>query len=237
MDGLMDRFPATFAVKRFNPEVDDRPWFQEFEVEVSPSDRVLDALHEIKWRQDGTLTFRRSCGHGVCGSDAMMINGRNALACTLLMAEAGDHVVVEPIRGLPVVKDLVVDMEPFFAQYRAMAPWLVNGADPGSTERGQTPEERARYDDSTRCILCAACTTACPVSWTNGRYVGPAALVAAHRFVFDSRDQATVERLALVDHDDGVWRCRTAFSCTDACPRGIPVTETILELRRAMFLD
>lgn len=233
----MESFTATFVIRRFDPETDDAPWWQEFQVEVSPGDRVLDALHRIKWEQDGTLTFRRSCGHGVCGSDAMVINGRNALACTLLMADAGDEVVVEAVRGLPLLKDLVVDMEPFFEQYRSMAPWLVNGDDPGYTERAQTPGEHARYLASTKCVLCAACTTACPVSWANDRWVGPAALVAAHRFVFDSRDGARAERLALVDDGDGVWRCRTAFECTDACPRGIPVTETILELRRATLLE
>lgn len=235
-DPSSHRFTARFVVRRFNPEVDDAPYWQEFDVEVARDDRVLDALHEIKWRQDGTLTFRRSCGHGVCGSDAMLINGRNALACTLSMADAGVEVVVEPIRGLPVVKDLLVDMEPFFAQYRAMSPWLGGDGDSGLREQLQTPEERARIDDTTRCILCAACTTACPVSWSNGRYVGAGALVTAHRFIFDSRDGATAQRLALVDDPDGVWRCRTAFSCTDACPRGIKVTEAILEVRRATLL-
>lgn len=224
---------AVIAIKRFSPEVDDRPYWAEFTVEVAPTDRVLDALHQIKWKHDGTLTFRRSCGHGVCGSDAMVINGRNALACKLSMADAGEFVTVEPLRGLPVVKDLVVDMEPFFAQYRSVMPWLVSHQPAGYDERRQSPDERARYEASTKCILCAACTTACPVSWANDRYVGPAALVVAHRFLFDSRDDAAPERLALLDHTDGMWRCRTAFSCTEACPRDIPVTETILEIRRA----
>lgn len=225
------------VVRRFDPERDDRPYWQEFEVEAKPGGRVLDALHDVKWHQDGTLTFRRSCGHGVCGSDAMVINGRNGLACSAPLIDLGDDVILEPLRALPVVKDLVVDMEPFFAQYERVMPWLVSAEDPGYTERRQTPDEHAAYEDTAKCILCAACTTACPVSWTRPDYVGPAALVAAHRFVFDSRDGARPERLELVDHAGGVWGCRSAFSCTDACPRGIRVTEAIVELRRATILD
>jgi len=228
-------------VKRYNPDTEDKPRWQTFRVQAEPTDRVLDALHTVKWEQDGTLSFRRSCAHGVCGSDAMMINGANALACIELVRNAagpnGGKITVEPIRGLPVIKDLVVDMEPFFAQYRSVLPYLVNNDDPGYTERLQSPEERSRYDDTTKCILCAACTTSCPVFWGNSGYVGPAAIVNAHRFIFDSRDQAGDQRLDIVDQRSGVWRCRTAFSCTEACPRGIKVTQAIQEVKRAVFTD
>jgi succinate dehydrogenase / fumarate reductase, iron-sulfur subunit len=228
-------------IKRYNPDTDAKPHWQTFSVKAEPTDRVLDALHTVKWEQDGTLSFRRSCAHGVCGSDAMMINGANALACIELVKDAagprGGRVTVEAIRGLPVIKDLVVDMEPFFAQYRSVLPYLVNRDDPGYTERLQSPEDRERYDDTTKCILCAACTTSCPVFWGNSGYVGPAAIVNAHRFIFDSRDQAGNERLDLLNQRSGVWRCRTAFSCTEACPRGIKVTQAIQEVKRDVLPD
>jgi succinate dehydrogenase / fumarate reductase, iron-sulfur subunit len=225
---------VTLRIKRFDPEKDTRPHWETYQVEVEPTDRVLDALHQVRWYQDGTLGFRRSCAHGVCGSDAMVINGQNRLACVLLVRDLGSSITVEPLRGLPVLKDLVVDMDAFFAQYRKVMPWLVNEEEPGDTERLQSPEQRARFDDTTKCILCAACTTSCPIYWANESYVGPAAIVNAHRFIFDSRDEAGAERLHILDEQSGVWRCRTAFNCTDACPRGIKVTEAIQEVKRAI---
>jgi succinate dehydrogenase / fumarate reductase iron-sulfur subunit len=222
-------------VKRFNPEVDAKPHWQDFEVEVEPTDRVLDALHAVKWYHDGTLSFRRSCAHGICGSDAMVINGTNALACVKLVADVGPRITVEPIRGLPVIKDLVVDMNPFFAQYRSVLPYLINRDEPDGAERRQSPEERERFDDTTKCILCAACTTACPVFWGNSSFLGPAAIVNAHRFIFDSRDQGAEQRLEILAERSGVFRCRTAFNCTTACPRGIKVTEAIEEVKRAVL--
>jgi len=222
-------------IKRFDPERDRKPHWETYEVEVTETDRLLDALHQVRWHQDGSLAFRRSCAHGVCGSDAMVINGQNRLACVLLVRDVGRSVTIEPLRGLPVVKDLVVDMEPFFEQYRSVKPWLVNDEDPGDRERPQSPEERARYDDTTKCILCAACTTSCPVFWGNESYVGPAAIVNAHRFIHDSRDQAGEERLEILDDRSGTWRCRTAFNCTDACPRGIKVTEAIEDVKRTLL--
>jgi succinate dehydrogenase / fumarate reductase iron-sulfur subunit len=233
-----ERFTVTIKVKRFNPEVDTKPHWQAFTVEdVEGTDRVLDVLHKAKWYQDGTLTFRRSCAHGVCGSDAMVINGENGLACQVLIQDVGTDLTVEAIRGFPVIKDLVVDMEPFFAQYRSVLPYLIADDDPGYTERHQTAEERERFDDTTKCILCAACTTSCPIYWGNNTYVGPAAIVNAHRFIFDSRDQGAAERLDILNERSGVWRCRTAFSCTNACPRGIKVTEAIEEVKRAILYD
>lgn len=223
-------------LKRYNPETDKKPHWETYDVDVDPTDRVLDALHEVKWYQDGTLALRRSCAHGVCGSDAMRINGRNVLACKVLMQDVthdGGTITVEPMLGLPVQKDLIVDMEPFFAQYRQVMPFLVNN-DPlpeNGRERLQSPEDRERYDDTTKCILCAACTTSCPSFWARGEYVGPAAIVQAHRFIFDSRDQAAQERLEMLSDENGVWRCRTIFNCTEACPRGIEVTKAIGEVK------
>jgi len=226
-----------FRVKRFNPEADQGPYWGEYEVEVEPIDRVLDGLHYIKWYLDDTFAFRRSCAHGICGSDAMVINGRNRLACKVLIRNLKHPIVIEPMRGFRVLKDLIVDMEPFFAKYRAVKPYLVNDEPPPPTERLQTPEERARYDDTTKCILCGACTTSCPSYWANSAYLGPAAIVAAHRFLFDSRDRGALERLEVLNKWSGVWRCRTIFNCTDACPRGINVTKAIAQVKKALLFQ
>ena len=233
----VQKLTVHLRVKRYNPETDKRPHWQEFEVEAEPTDRVLDALHTAKWTVDGTLTFRRSCAHGVCGSDAMVINGANGLACVQLIQDVGTSISLEPIRGLPVIKDLVVDMEPFFAQYRSVLPYLINSDEPGYKERLQSPEDRERFDDTTKCILCACCTTSCPVYWGNSDYVGPAAIVNAHRFIFDSRDQGAEQRLDILNQRSGVWRCRTVFNCSECCPRGIKVTEAIAEVKRAILYD
>jgi succinate dehydrogenase / fumarate reductase iron-sulfur subunit len=223
-------------IRRFNPETDKKPWWGKYEVDMEPTDRVLDALHEVKWHQDGTLTLRRSCAHGICGSDAMRINGRNRLACKVLIKDVGRKITVEPILGLPVIKDLVVDMEPFMAHYRSVMPYLINDEPPPAIERLQSIEDRERFDDTTKCILCAACTTACPSFWAKGEYVGPAAIVQAHRFIFDSRDRASQERLNILAEPDGVWRCRTIYNCTEACPRDIQVTQAIAEVKKEMLL-
>jgi succinate dehydrogenase / fumarate reductase iron-sulfur subunit len=232
---------VTMRIRRFNPEKDQKPYWADYVLDdVESSDRVLDLLHRVKWEQDGTLTFRRSCAHGVCGSDGMRINGINRLACKVLVnvLGEGDHVKiqVEPLLGLRVIKDLVVDMEPFFEHYRQVMPYFVNDT-PVPTdgrERLQSVEDRARFDDTTKCILCACCTTACPSFWANEKYVGPAAIVQAHRFIFDSRDQAADERLKILSEPDGVWRCRTVFNCTPACPREIEVTRALGEVKLAI---
>jgi succinate dehydrogenase / fumarate reductase iron-sulfur subunit len=227
----------TLRIRRFNPQIDVRPHWEEYMIEAAPWDRVLDALIYVKDYLDGSLTLRKSCGQGICGSDAMRINGRNGLACKTLIKNlnTSQPITIEPIYGLPLIKDLVVDMEPFFKHYRDVMPWLVNFDPPPPRERLQSPEERERFDDTTKCILCAACTTSCPPYWANGKgYVGPAAIVQAHRFLFDSRDQATQERLDILSQPDGVWRCRTVYNCTEACPRGIHVTEAIGEVKRAL---
>ncbi|MBO2518472.1 MULTISPECIES: succinate dehydrogenase iron-sulfur subunit [Limnochorda] len=222
-------------IRRFNPETDTKSRMVRYEVEVEPTDRLLDALNAIKWYQDGTLTFRKSCAHGICGSDAMLINGVNRLACKVLIKDLGDRITVEPLRGFRVIKDLVVDMEPFFAAYRSVKPYLINDEPAPRTERRQSPEERERFDDTTKCILCAACTTSCPSFWANEDYIGPAAIVNAHRFLFDSRDRGAAERVDILNSKFGVWRCRTIFNCADACPRGIEVTRAIQDVKRFLL--
>ena len=233
------RAPATstanIKVLRFNSETDQEPVYRTYQVQVEPTDRVLDALNMIKWYQDGSLTYRRSCAHGVCGSDAVRINGVNRLACKVLMRDVGSDVVVEPLMGFRVIKDLVVDMEPFFAQYRSVFPYLINDDRPPERERPQSVEDREIFDDTTKCILCAACTTSCPSFWANEEFVGPAAIVNAHRFIFDSRDGGAAQRLARLNGREGVWRCRTIFNCTEACPREIKITKAIGEVKKAIL--
>jgi succinate dehydrogenase / fumarate reductase iron-sulfur subunit len=231
-------FTIQLIVSRFDPEVDEEARWESFDVEVFSTDRVLDALHKIKWEQDGSLTFRRSCAHGICGSDAMRINGRNRLACKTLIKDLDitKAIYVEAIKGLPLEKDLIVDMEPFFAAYREVKPFLIANSKPQKgKERLQSIENREIFDDTTKCILCAACTTSCPVFWTDGQYFGPAAIVNAHRFIFDSRDDSAKERLEILNDKEGVWRCRTTFNCTEACPRGIQVTQAISEVKAAVL--
>ncbi len=240
MDGKDMQLAATeidvrLRLLRFNPERDTEPHFEEYTVKAQPMERLLDCLHKIKWYQDSSLALRRSCAHGICGSDAMVINGENALACKVLVKDLKQPITVEPIRGLPVMKDLIVDMDPFFQGYLAVKPWLITDdheREP-DRERLQSPEDRARYDDTTKCILCAACTTSCPIFWADEEYVGPAAIVNAHRFIFDSRDRGGRERLEILSLKDGAFKCRTAFNCTYACPRGIKVTKAIQEVKQA----
>ena len=228
----------TLKILRYNPESDSKPHYESYTMEADPTDRVLDLLEYIKGYQDGTLTFRRSCAHGVCGSDAMRINGRNMLACKVLVQDLGtDQITIEPILGLAIKKDLLVDMEPFFESFRSVMPYFVNDKPlpEDGKERVQSIEARERFDDTTKCILCAACTTSCPSFWSDGRYVGPAAIVNAHRFVFDSRDEGAAARLEILSDQMGVWRCRTAFNCTEACPREIHVTKAIAEVKQAII--
>jgi len=222
-------------VFRYNPEKDKKPSYQTYELEAEPTDRVLDLLEHVKNYIDGTLSFRRSCAHGVCGSDAMRINGVNKLGCKVLVHDLhSKKITVEPILGLPVIKDLIVDMEPFMEHYRSVMPYFVNDENPPARERHQTQQERARFDDTTKCILCACCTTSCPSFWANEQYVGPAAIVNAHRFIFDSRDRAAAERLKILNDQFGVYPCHTIFNCTVACPREIEVTQAIGEVKKAI---
>ena len=226
---------VTLRIFRYNPEVDKKAHYENYVLEAPETDRILDLLEKVKGHFDGTLSFRRSCAHGVCGSDAMRINGRNYLACKTLVRDLGGKITVEPILGLKVIKDLIVDMDPFFDNYKKVLPYFINESPlpADGKERLQSPEQRARFDDTTKCILCACCTTSCPSFWASDDYLGPAALVTAHRFIFDSRDESASERLHVVSETSGVSRCHTVFNCTMACPREIQITKAIGELKMA----
>ena len=227
---------VTLKIFRYNPEVDKKFHYESYTLEAVETDRILDLLELVKGHTDGTLSFRRSCAHGVCGSDALRINGRNMLACKTLVRDVGDKVTVEPLLGLKGIKDLIVDMEPFFDNYKKIIPYFVNDSPlpADGKERLQSPEQRARFDETTKCILCAACTTSCPSFWGSDDYFGPAAIVTAHRFIFDSRDEAASKRLHILGETSGVARCHTVFNCTMACPREIQITKAIGEVKMAL---
>jgi succinate dehydrogenase / fumarate reductase, iron-sulfur subunit len=225
-------------ILRFNPEQDEEPAFQTFQVQAEPTDRILDLLMHVKRFEDGTLGFRKSCAHGVCGSDAMRINGKDRLACKTLVKDVaiseGATVRIEPLRHFPVKRDLIVDQEAFFAKYRAVLPFLINDEPVREKERVQLPEARERFDDATNCILCCSCYSACPVLDDHKRFLGPAALAQAFRFLEDSRDRGFEDRRAALDSADGVWACQNHFECTRACPRGIKITKHINHTKRKL---
>lgn len=220
-----------FRIKRFNPALDSRPHFEEFTIEAEPETPVLDCLHEIKWHQDGSLAFRRSCGHAICGSCAMTINGQNMLACQTLVKDIGARITVEPLRSFPVEKDLIVDLDRFYEKFYAIMPYFVNNSPPPDTERIQWPEDQELIDEAASCIMCASCTSSCPSFWADDDYIGPAALLKAYRFIFDTRDQAQKERLALINTGKGPWKCHTIFNCNEACPKDIDITNAIARLK------
>lgn len=223
-------------VQRYNPETDSESYYQEYSVEVEPNDRLLDALMKIKRFQDGSLGFRKSCAHGVCGSDAMRINGKDGLACKTLVKEVadgdGDTVTIEPLRYLPVQRDLIVDQDEFFSKYREIKPYLINDEKVESGERIQYQEERMVFDDTTNCILCASCYSSCPVIKETPGFLGPAAISQAFRFVADSRDRGAEERFKVLNRPDGVWPCENHFECTKCCPRSILITKRINQLKQ-----
>ncbi len=223
-------------IQRFNPETDSAPRFQEYSVEADPNERLLDALMTVKRFQDGSLGFRKSCAHGVCGSDAMRINGKDALACKTLIKEVatrdGDTVTIEPLRYLPVQRDLIVDQDAFFEKYRAVKPYLINDEPVAAKERIQSREQRMQFDDTTNCILCASCYSACPVLSENRAFLGPAAIAQAFRFLADSRDRGFEARLPVLDDPDGVWPCENHFKCTQCCPRSILITKRINQTKK-----
>jgi len=211
-----------FRIQRYDPDRDSKPYFKEYDVEPGPSDRMLlDALVRIK-TMDDSLSLRRSCREGVCGSDAMNINGRNGLACTTKLADLPAVVTLKPLPGLPIIRDLIVDMTQFFAQYHSVKPYVINDDPPPEKERLQSPEQREELNGLYECILCACCSTACPSFWWNpDKYVGPAGLLQAYRFIVDSRDQATNERLDDLEDPYRLFRCHTIMNCTDVCPKGL----------------
>ncbi len=211
-----------FIIERFDPDQDQKPYFKEYDIQLEPSDRMLlDALIRIK-SIDDTLALRRSCREGICGSDAMNINGKNGLACITKISELKEPVKLRPLPGLPIIRDLIVDMTQFFKQYNSIKPYLINNDPPPQTERLQSPEDRLQLDGLYECILCACCSTACPSFWWNpDKFVGPAGLLAAYRFIADSRDQAVNERLDNLEDPYRLFRCHTIMNCVDVCPKGL----------------
>ena len=228
---------VTLRIKRYNPEAGEtKGHIETYKLsDVLPTDRVLDLLNRVKWEQDGSLTYRRSCAHGICGSDAMVINGKNRLACKILAKDLPDTITVEPLKGLPTKKDLIADMEPFFKSYESVMPFQVTTHEPTGRERHQSIEDQQLIDDQAKCILCSICTTSCPSFWSNDQYVGPAAIVQASRFLFDTRDEGNDERLKRLNEYTGVWRCRTSFNCVEACPQGIDIPKHIGNVKKAIL--
>jgi len=225
----------TLRIQRFNPEKDKKPYYQDFTIEeTDPRMSLLDMLNEVKWKMDGTLTYRRSCKHGMCGSCGMRINGKNGLACSTLLKDLNTKkpVVLDPLPGMPIIKDLVVDMTDFYKKFEVIKPYLVTKSPPPQHERLQSNEDAELLFESAKCILCGCCSSSCPSTWTNDQYMGPAVLLKAYRFVFDTRDEAPDERLNAVDHEDGLWRCHTIFNCVEACPKEINITYHISKLKQ-----
>lgn len=221
-----------FRISRFDPTRDDSPYYRTYQVEAAPEERILDCLNKIRWEQDGTLAYRMSCAHGVCGSDAMKINRKCALACQKLVRDVySEEILVEPLPSFPVLKDLVVDLSSFYAKVDWVRPYLV-ATSPPENERLQLPQDQHKISEAIRCILCACCMGACPVCQSDDRFLGPAPLVQAFRRIFDTRDEERDQRLRSIDDPEGVWGCLNHFECTKACPKEIKVTKHINELKR-----
>ena len=241
MTNMTDSRIINLSIYRYNPETDDKPYMKNYELSVSTANdpMLLTLLERLKAEQDPTLSFRRSCREGVCGSDGMNINGANGLACvTPLSSMKGKSIVVRPLTGFPVVRDLIVDMTTFFNQYERIKPYLQNDETPPAQERLQSPQERAKLDGLYECIMCGCCTSSCPSFWWNpDKFVGPAGLLQARRFLADSRDTATHERLEEMQDPFSVFRCRSIMNCASVCPKGLNPTQAISEIRQQMLDD
>ena len=226
-----------FSIYRYNPEIDKKPYMQNLSVTLAETDRMLlDALIKVKSSVDDSLALRRSCREGVCGSDAMNINGKNGLACITNLNDLKQPIILKPLPGLPVVRDLIVDMTQFFKQYESIKPYLNNEDPPPDKERLQSPEEREKLDGLYECILCACCSTSCPSFWWNpDKFVGPAGLLQAYRFIADSRDHGTEERLDNLDEPYRLFRCHTIMNCVDVCPKGLNPTKAIGKIKELML--
>lgn len=233
---MSEKRVVKFEIYRYDPDKDERPYMQKLEVTLEPTDKMLlDALVRIKNVVDDSLALRRSCREGVCGSDAMNINGKNGLACTTNLRELKEPIVLKPLPGLPVVRDLIVDMTHFFDQYHSVSPYLINTQPPPEKERLQTPEARDELNGLYECILCACCSTACPSFWWNpDKFVGPAGLLQAYRFIVDSRDEATAERLDNLEDPYRLFRCHTIMNCTDVCPKGLNPSHAIGKIKEML---
>jgi succinate dehydrogenase / fumarate reductase iron-sulfur subunit len=229
-----------FSIYRFDPDKDQEPRMQDYQLEIPANTdmMLLDALIQIKDTVDETLSLRRSCKEGVCGSDGMNINGKNGLACVTALSSLKSPITLRPLPGLPVIRDLIVDMTQFYKQYEKVKPYLINDEEPPAKERLQSPEERAKLDGLYECILCACCSTACPSFWWNpDKFIGPAGLLTALRFIIDSRDTATQERLDNLDDPFSVFRCRSIGNCSSVCPKGLNPTEAIGKIRAELVKE
>lgn len=228
-----------FSIYRFNPEQDQKPFMKDYflDLEKHKASMVLDALKIFK-TNDETLSFRRSCGEGVCGSDGMNINGKNALACVTPLQGLREPIIIRPLPGMPVIRDLIVDLSNFFKQYEKTKPYLQNSETPPGTERLQSPAERAKLDGLYECIMCGCCSSACPSYWWNpDKFLGPAAALQAARFIYDSRDDKTEERLEQLEDAYSIFRCRSIMSCVDVCPKGLNPTKAIADIRSKLIDD
>ena len=225
-----------FKIYRYDPDQDAKPYMQDLTVELKDTDKMLlDALQRIKADVDDSLALRRSCREGVCGSDAMNINGKNGLACTTSLNELSEPIVLRPLPGLPVIRDLIVDMTQFFKQYDSIKPFLINDSIPPEKERLQSPEQREELDGLYECILCACCSTSCPSFWWNpDKFVGPAGLLQAYRFIADSRDEATGARLDNLEDPYRLFRCHSIMNCVDVCPKGLNPNKAIGKIKELM---
>ncbi len=226
------------TIKRFDPEKDSKPYDQTYTIEAAPEERLLDVLNRIKWTQDGTLTYRKSCGHAVCGSCAMNVNGENVLACSTLVKDIkGTKVRFEPLPGAPVDKDLSINQDNFWAAYQQVMPYLCNDEPAPAKERLQAPEDFDKIEEATKCILCGACTYSCPSKWADEEYLGPAAMLKAYRFIFDTRDRAGDERLKILDNKKGIYKCYTIFNCVEACPKEINLTWHFSQIKKKLAFN
>ncbi len=233
---------VTLKIYRFNPEVDNESHFDIFTIDANPNDRILDCLNKIRWEQDSSLTYRMSCAHGICGSDAVNINGIPSLACQKLIEDfnPAKEILIEPLKFFPTIKDLTVDMEPFFQRIRAInpKPSSASPVDSVNNERLQNIEERNRIDDAVKCILCGCCVAACPVILEQEpRFIGPAAILRAQKYIFDSRRTDTTERMNVMEKPYGIWGCKSYYMCTVVCPKKIKVTEQIIKTKKKIIQE
>jgi succinate dehydrogenase / fumarate reductase, iron-sulfur subunit len=226
---------VTFTIQRFEPAKDKKPYYQDFQVELRrPGMMVLDGLNQLRWEQDGTLAYRRSCREGVCGSDGLNINGVNRLGCMTHISDLKPPVVIQPLPAMNIVKDLVVDLDNFLDKYFMCKPYLITKTPLPDLEMLQSPEDRKKMDGLYECILCACCSSSCPSYWADPEYLGPAALLNIWRFIVDSRDEGADERLQMLNDRHGVWRCHTILNCIEACPKGLNPTQAIAGLKKAL---
>jgi len=228
---------VTFEIFRYDPDKDKEAYFQTYQVELRrPGYLMLDALNQIKWEQDPTLTYRRSCREGVCGSDGLNVNGVNMLSCMTKVEDLqSDHIIVQPLPGMNVMRDVVTDVDDFFNKFITVKPYLIRKSPNPDKEIYQSPEDRKKLDGLYECILCGCCSSSCPSYWADKKYLGPNAFLRAWRYIVDSRDEGAEERLPMLNDKHGVWRCHTIYNCVEACPKELNPTEAIMNIRKLLL--